>query len=65
MIEFRDADERIAWDRFVAAMLASDPQNTTELCLGTADSVIEARRRREPPDGIMNFSTDETKAGPR
>lgn len=64
MITFRDADERIAWDRFVAAGI-SHPDMTFKQVLLAADDCIEERRKREPKGWVMNYAVDETKAGPR
>ena len=70
MITFRDADERIAWDRFVAGCLAGDIgpvgyYSISDIATSDADALIEERRSREPEGGIMNYAVDETKAGPR
>lgn len=43
-VEFQDSDERIAWDRYLAAAIAADEQPGTALRL--ADELLQARRKR-------------------
>ncbi len=56
-LQFASADERIAWDRFVAAGVAH--HGFMASCSSYADAIILERRKREP-NGLCNLSTDDT-----
>jgi hypothetical protein len=60
-VKFRDADERIAWDRFVAGALAKDIGWTN--AADEADALITERRKRDLMDPIVNQATDGTDKG--
>jgi hypothetical protein len=53
-VNFRDADERIAWDRFVASSLAKG----CDTAVAEADNVIWERRKRDGAEPVVNQATD-------
>jgi hypothetical protein len=59
-LQFSSADERIAWDRFVAATLAGEQYRGAPVAVRIADMLILERRKRGGPP---NESVDNRDAG--